>query len=130
MSCDPRDHLRTALSPTAEVHAAPRTLAALATLGMILVLVILPLTLLKSSQFLAGQALNLGQNTLNFVLSLFVMLYLLIFLLRDGDALVETIRAAYPLRPEQLRTLASRFIGVIRATVKGTLVVAVVQGAR
>jgi hypothetical protein len=30
----------------------------------------------KSSQYLAGQALNLGQNTLNFVLSLFVMLYL------------------------------------------------------
>jgi len=167
-----------------------RTLAALATLGMILVLVILPLTLLtallvqegasvyqriqtgefdigrylqqtfnalpgwvtdllnrfgltnlglveerlstalkQSSQFLAGQALNLGQNTLNFVLSLFVMLYLLFFLLRDGDALVETIRAAIPLRPEQLRMLAGRFTGVIRATVKGTLVVAVVQGA-
>ncbi|MEO6057902.1 MAG: AI-2E family transporter [Gemmatimonadales bacterium] len=83
----------------------------------------------KSSQFLAGQALNLGQNALNFVLSSFVMLYLLFFLLRDGDALVERIRAAIPLHPEQLRTLANRFTGVIRATVKGTLVVAVVQGA-
>jgi len=83
----------------------------------------------KSSQFLAGQALNLGQNALNFVLSLFIMLYLLFFLLRDGDALVESIRAAIPLQPQQLRTLASRFTGVIRATVKGTLVVAVVQGA-
>jgi predicted PurR-regulated permease PerM len=83
----------------------------------------------KSSQFFAGQALNLGQNTLNFVLSLFIMLYLLFFLLRDGDALVESIRAAIPLHPAQLRTLASRFTGVIRATVKGTLVVAVVQGA-
>jgi predicted PurR-regulated permease PerM len=82
-----------------------------------------------SSQFLAGRALNLGQNTLNFVLSLFVMLYLLFFLLRDGDTLVETIRAAIPLHPERLRTLAGRFTGVIRATVKGTLVVAVVQGA-
>ena len=83
----------------------------------------------KSSKFLAGQALNLGQNTLDFVLNLFVMLYLLFFLLRDGDELVERIRAAIPLRPEQLRTLASGFTGVIRATVKGTLVVAVVQGA-
>lgn len=83
----------------------------------------------KSSRFLAGQVLNLGQNTLNFALSLSVMLYLLFFLLRDGDALVECIRVAIPLRPEQLRTLASRFTGVIRATVKGTLVVAVVQGA-
>ena len=83
----------------------------------------------KSSQFLAGQALNLGQNMANFVLSLFIMLYLLFFLLRDGDALVERIRAAIPLHPEHLRTLASGFTGVIRATVKGTLVVAVVQGA-
>jgi predicted PurR-regulated permease PerM len=83
----------------------------------------------KSSQFFAGQALNVGQNTLNFVLSLFLMLYLLFFLLRDGDALIESVRAAIPLHPAQLRTLASRFTGVIRATVKGTLVVAVVQGA-
>ncbi|MBA3318863.1 MAG: AI-2E family transporter [Gemmatimonadales bacterium] len=83
----------------------------------------------KSSQFLAGQALSLGQNMANFVLSLFIMLYLLFFLLRDGDALVGRIRAAIPLHPESLRTLASGFTGVIRATVKGTLVVAVVQGA-
>ena len=83
----------------------------------------------RSSQFLAGQALNLGQNMLGFVVSLFIMLYLLFFLLRDGDALVEHIRAAIPLHPGQLRTLARRFTGVIRATVKGTLVVAVVQGA-
>lgn len=83
----------------------------------------------QSSQFLGAQALNLGQNTLNFVLSSFVMLYLLFFLVRDGDRLVERLRAAMPLHPEQLRTLAGRFTGVIRATVKGTLVVAVVQGA-
>jgi predicted PurR-regulated permease PerM len=83
----------------------------------------------KSSQFFAGQALNLGQNMVNFVLSLFIMLYLLFFLLRDGDALVDRIRAAIPLRPEHLRPLARGFTGVIRATVKGTLVVAVVQGA-
>ena len=85
--------------------------------------------LAKSSQFLAAQALNFGQNTLNFVLSSFIMLYVLFFFLRDGDELVERIKAAIPLRPEQQRTLASRFTGVIRATVKGTLVVAVVQGA-
>jgi predicted PurR-regulated permease PerM len=83
----------------------------------------------KSSQFLAAQALNIGQNTLDFVVSLFVMLYLLFFLLRDGDDLLKRIEAAIPLHPEQLRTLSSRFTGVIRATVKGNLVVAVVQGA-
>ena len=83
----------------------------------------------ESSQFLATQALNLGQNTLDFVLSLAIMLYLLFFLLRDGDAMLEIFKAAIPLRPEQLRTLASRFTGVIRATVKGSVVIALVQGA-
>jgi predicted PurR-regulated permease PerM len=83
----------------------------------------------KSSQFLAAQALNIGQNTLDFIVSLFVMLYLLFFLLRDGDDLLGRIRAAIPLHPEQQRALVSQFTGVIRATVKGNLVVAVVQGA-
>jgi predicted PurR-regulated permease PerM len=83
----------------------------------------------KSSQFLAGQALNLGQNTLNFVLSLFVMLYLLFFLLRDGDQLAGRINRAIPLPSAQKRDLAARFTTVIRATVKGNVVVAVVQGA-
>jgi len=82
-----------------------------------------------SSQFLARQALNFGQNALAFALSLAVMLYLLFFLLRDGDELVDSLRAAIPLRPEQLRTLAGGVAGVIRATVKGTVVVALVQGA-
>ncbi len=33
----------------------------------------------------ASQAINIGQNTFDFIVSLFVMLYLLFFLLRDGD---------------------------------------------
>jgi predicted PurR-regulated permease PerM len=86
-------------------------------------------SLTKSSQFLAAQALNIGQNALAFIVSLFVMLYLLFFLLRDGDDLLKRVKAAIPLHPEHQRTLVSRFTGVIRATVKGNLVVAVVQGA-
>jgi predicted PurR-regulated permease PerM len=82
-----------------------------------------------SSRFLAGEALNFGQNALNLVLSLAVMLYLLFFLLRDGDELVGSLKAAIPLRPEQMSTLADGFAGVIRATIKGSVVVALVQGA-
>lgn len=85
--------------------------------------------LTQSLQFLGTQALNIGQKALEFVLSLFVMLYLLFFLLRDGDGLVRRIRDAIPLRPEQRRNLAERFATVIRATVKGNIVVALVQGA-
>jgi predicted PurR-regulated permease PerM len=85
--------------------------------------------LVKGSQFLAAQALNIGQITLELIVRLFVMLYLLFFLLRDGDHLFRTIKDAIPLRAEQQRAVFSKFATVIRATVKGTIVVAVLQGA-
>src|SRR5690606_17496489 len=56
-------------------------------------------------------------------------LYLLFFLLRDGDALARRINDAIPLRPEQRRALADKLTTAIRAMIKGTLAVAVVQGA-
>ena len=84
--------------------------------------------LTKGVQFIAGQALNIGQNTLDFVVSFFIMLYLLFFLLRDGRALRQRIRDAVPLRDELQRNLFRKFADVIRATVKGTIVVAIVQG--
>jgi predicted PurR-regulated permease PerM len=83
----------------------------------------------EGSQAIAGKALGWGENTLDFVVSLFVMLYLLFFLLRDGDALVRRIRAAIPLREEQQRELLEKFTVVTRATVKGNIVVAAIQGA-
>jgi predicted PurR-regulated permease PerM len=85
--------------------------------------------LLKGSQFLATQAINLGQNTFDFLVSLGVMVYLLFFLLRDGDRLFHRIRGAIPLRPEHQRALFEKFTVVIRATVKGNIVVALLQGA-
>jgi predicted PurR-regulated permease PerM len=86
-------------------------------------------SLLRASQFIATQAVNIGQSTFDFVVSLFVMLYLLFFLLRDGDALSARIRRAVPLRAEQQRALFDEFVVVIRATIKGSVVVALVQGA-
>src|SRR5688572_13147941 len=85
--------------------------------------------LLRSSQFLAAHALNIGQNTFDFIVNLFVMLYLLFFLLRDGDDLGRRIRDAVPLRAEQRQALFEKFTIVIRATVKGNIVVALIQGA-
>jgi len=86
-------------------------------------------SLMQGSQFLAAQAFNIGQNTFDFIVNLFIVLYLLFFLLRDGDDLAKRIKDAIPLRAEQQRDLFSKFITVIRATVKGNIVVAVVQGA-
>lgn len=85
--------------------------------------------LTSAAQVLGARALTLGQSTFELVVALFVMLYLLFFLLRDGDVLSRRIRAAIPLQPGRQRNLAARFATVIRATIKGNLVVALVQGA-
>ena len=85
--------------------------------------------LLRSSQFIAAQAINIGQNTFEFIVSLFIMLYLLFFLLRDGEGLFQRIVRAIPLRTDQQHALFDKFAIVVRATVKGNIVVAVLQGA-
>ena len=83
----------------------------------------------QGSQRIATQALAIGQNTFEFLISFGIMLYLLFFLLRDGRGLARTIRQAIPLSAAHKRSLFSKFTTVIRATVKGNIVVAVVQGA-
>ncbi|MBB5049086.1 putative PurR-regulated permease PerM [Rhodopseudomonas rhenobacensis] len=85
--------------------------------------------LLKGSQFIATQALNVGQSTFDFVLELFIMIYLLFFLLRDEAALSRRLRTAIPLRPEQQKALLSKFAVVVRAMIKGNMLVALLQGA-
>jgi predicted PurR-regulated permease PerM len=85
-------------------------------------------SLMQGAQFIAGQILSIGQATLNFVLSLFVMLYLLFYLLRDGTRLLGYVERAIPLPPEQQLVLAGKFAATVRGTIKGDLVIALVQG--
>ena len=83
----------------------------------------------QASQFVATQALSIGQNTLEFIVSFGIMLYLLFFLLRDGASLAKRIGQATPLEEAHKRQLVGKFTTVIRATVKGNIVVAASQGA-
>jgi predicted PurR-regulated permease PerM len=80
-------------------------------------------------QYIAPQALHIGQNTLQFLVSFGIMLYLLFFLLRDGKSLAAHIRRAIPLAEEQKHHLLKKFATVIKATVKGNIAVAATQGA-
>jgi len=77
----------------------------------------------------APQAINIGQNTLQFLVSLGIMLYLLYFLLRDGRTLAAHVSRAIPLAEEQKLHLLRNFVTVIKATVKGNIAVAATQGA-
>ncbi len=85
--------------------------------------------LAQASQFVATNALSIGQNSFGFVASLFITLYLAFFLIRDGESVARTLRQAIPLAPEHKRELLAKFATVIRATVKGGLLVAAIQGA-
>lgn len=82
----------------------------------------------SSFRTLAAQALVIGQSAAGFLLALGVMLYLSYFLLRDGEALVQRVSEAAPLRSEPRRALMQQFVIVIRATIKGTIVIAILQG--
>jgi predicted PurR-regulated permease PerM len=85
--------------------------------------------LTKGLQFFATRAYSIGQNAFGFVVGFFVMLYLLFFLLRDGAALLGRMRDAIPLDEGVKLELGNKFAAVIRATVKGNVVVALAQGA-
>ena len=81
------------------------------------------------SQFIASSALQIGQDTLRITVFFFLMLYLLFFCLKDGDKLLEDFIRALPFGDERERHFLDRFAQVSRATIKGTLVIGVVQGA-
>jgi predicted PurR-regulated permease PerM len=84
---------------------------------------------LVAGQWIAGNALQIGQNALQFFVGLTLMLYLLFFFLRDGHALIERLVRILPLGDIRERHLFRRFAEVVRATIKGTFVIAAVQGA-
>ncbi len=84
--------------------------------------------LMQGSQLIAGQAVSVTQNTLHFVVSAGIMLYLLFFLFRDGRDIGRTILATMPLSPEYNRALVLKFATVVRATVKGNIIIAFLQG--
>jgi len=84
--------------------------------------------LAKGSQFIAAQAFGMGIDTFGFVASLGVALYLAFFLVRDGDALARILVITLPVPPQFKRELVAKFMVVVRATVKGSLLVAGIQG--
>lgn len=83
----------------------------------------------QGSQFVATRAVGIGQDTVEFVAALFITTYIAFYLIRDGEALARTARQALPLQPVHRKELADKFTTVVRATVKGNLLVAAIQGA-
>jgi predicted PurR-regulated permease PerM len=84
--------------------------------------------LAQASQFIASQAFGIWVDTFGFVASLCVALYLAFFLVRDGDDLARIVERALPVPPQCKQELSAKFMAVVRATVKGSLLIAGIQG--
>ena len=82
----------------------------------------------SSFNFLTTQVFSVGESALGFFLSLGVMLYLTYFLLRDGPTIGQRVKEMIPLEPDQRELLVEKFLGVVQATIKGSLIVAIMQG--
>ncbi len=84
--------------------------------------------MMQASKYLATQAVDIGQNFFSFIVEFFIMLYLLFFFLKDGPALTARCKNLIPLTDEHKQFLFQKFNTVIRATVKGNVAIAAVQG--
>lgn len=85
--------------------------------------------LTNGTKFMATSAVTISQNIFGFLINFSLMLYILFFFIRDGKRLVQELVWVVPIGDEQEWTLLRRFESVARATVKGSLLVALIQGA-
>jgi len=83
---------------------------------------------LGTSQYALSLIMSAGENILRVLLLTFVMVYLLFFFLKDGDKIIAKSVNVFPLDDNQEKFLIDRFSSVTKATVKGTIIVGVVQG--
>lgn len=76
-----------------------------------------------------GALINrMSRGTLEFVVLLFVTLFTLFYFFRDGRDMLRKVRSLVPMDGSYKDALFVRFTSVARATVKGTLLIALVQG--
>jgi predicted PurR-regulated permease PerM len=82
----------------------------------------------EAAQTIATRLVAIGQGTLQLVVGLGVMLYVLFFLFRDGPGLIAKITKASPLSTHHTSYILDKFRSVVKATVKGNVIIALIQG--
>lgn len=77
----------------------------------------------------AKSTVAFGGGAAHFLTNLALVLYIAFFLVRDGEHLKSVLIRALPFGDHREERLFRKFAGVMRATVKGSLLVAMAQGA-
>ncbi len=80
------------------------------------------------NQYVFAGLKSATQNSLNFFFLLFIMLYSLYYFFRDGDQMVLRLMHLSPLGDKYEKMLFERFTSTARATIKGTVLIGLVQG--
>ncbi|MCE5264100.1 MAG: AI-2E family transporter [Deltaproteobacteria bacterium] len=80
------------------------------------------------SKYIVGYLTDLTQNTLLLIINFVVMLYCLFFFIRDGDRILRGPLYILELKDEIGNRLYERFTSTARATLKGTLIIGLIQG--
>lgn len=83
----------------------------------------------QAVKYIAQQVPAWTQNLLNLIVQFALAFYILFFLLRDGHLLMRKLISLIPIGDSIESELFERFTSVARATVKGGLIVAVIQGS-
>jgi predicted PurR-regulated permease PerM len=78
--------------------------------------------------FLVNSLSSATRGTVTFVLHFFILLYAMFFFLTDGPRMRDAILAHVPLSDDETQQMKDRFMSVTRATVRGTIVIGIVQG--
>jgi len=68
------------------------------------------------------------QGVTHFVFWIFVMFFSLFYFLMDGKKALKYLMQLSPLRNEHDKILIAKFVSISRATLKGTMVVGIIQG--
>ena len=79
--------------------------------------------------FLLSSLKGTTLSTVSFIVNFFIALYTMFFFLIDGPAMLKSLLEYLPLHADEKELLIQRFMSVTRATIKGTLVIGVIQGA-
>lgn len=84
--------------------------------------------LISASKILYQSVSTISANVINFFVSLFIFVYLTFFFLRDGEKILQHCMDAFPMKNEDESYLLDQFQKTTRATIKGTVMVALAQG--
>ena len=88
----------------------------------------LPETFSRVATWLTNTAAAVVRGSVTQLMGVLLTFYFLFYFLRDRRLALHALRNLFPLLPDEMDRMFSRFVDTIHATVYGTLIVAAIQG--